>query len=324
MDLGVMIEGQEDLSWDLWRRFATSVEELGFESLWRSDHFFSLSGPRTQDAVETYLSFAVAAEITKRVRFGALVSPITFRHPSLLARMCAQIDALSRGRFVAGVGAGWNVPEHEAFGIPFPTVGERMDRLDESIRVMRALWSDGPASFSGKYYQLREAECYPKPVQQPLPVMVGGGGERRTLRIVAELADEWNAVGVDLDGYRRKREVLERHCEKVGRDPALIKHSQMSGFIVGKDDSGMLDHLRLIGERLGHDAVVGSMTADPGRVLEAARDRGWLVGTPSEVVDELGRREEAGVSRLMLQHHANDNFEVLELLATEVLPQVQK
>ena len=324
MDLGVMIEGQEGLSWDLWRRFVTCVEEMGFESFWRSDHFFSLSGPRTQDAVETYLSFAVAAEITERVRFGALVSPITFRHPAMLGRMCAQIDALSGGRFVAGVGAGWNVPEHEAFGIPFPPVGERMDRLDESIRVMKALWSDGPASFSGKYYQLREAECYPKPVQRPLPVMVGGVGERRTLRIVAELADEWNAVGVDLEGYRRKREVLERHCEQAGRDPASIKHTQMSGFIIGKDDRGVRGHLRLIGERLANDAVVGSMTADPKQVLETARARGWLVGTPSEVVDELGRREEAGISRLMLQHHANDNFEVLELLATEVLPQVQK
>ena len=324
MDLGVMIEGQEGVSWDLWRRFVTVVEELGFESLWRSDHLFSLSGARTQEALDAYVAFAIAAEITKRVRFGALVSPVTFRHPSIVARMCAQIDVLSGGRFVAGVGAGWNVPEHEAFGVHFPPVGERMDRLDESIRVMKALWADEPATFEGKYYQLKEAESYPKPIQSPLPIMVGGVGERRTLRIIAELADEWNAVGVDIEGYRRKREVLERHCREVGRDPGSIRHSQMSGFIIGKDDRGVRHHLQLIAEKLPHDAVVGSMRAGPEQVFQAARARGWLVGTPSEVVDELGRREEAGITRLMFQHHANDSFDVLDLLASEVLPQVQK
>ena len=323
MDLGVMIEGQEGVSWDLWRRFVTSVEELGFESLWRSDHLFSLSGARTQEALDAYVAFTIAAEITERVRFGPLVSPVTFRHPSLLARMCAQIDVLSGGRFVAGVGAGWNVPEHQAFGVYFPPVGERMDRLDEAIRVMKALWADEPATFDGKHYRLEGAQSYPKPIQAPLPIMVGGVGERRTLRIVAELADEWNALGVNVEGYRGKREVLERHCREVGRDPDTIRHSQMSGFIVGKDDQGVRRHLRLIAEKLPHDAVVGSMTAPPEQVFQAARAHGWLVGTPSEVVDELGRKEEAGITRLMLQHHANDNFDVLDLLALEVLPQVQ-
>ena len=324
MDLGVMVEGQEGVGWDLWRRFVTSVEELGFESLWRSDHLFSLSGARTQDALDAYMAFAIAAEATKRVKFGPLVSPVTFRHPSILARMCAQLDVLSGGRFVVGVGAGWNVPEHEAFGVDFPPLGERMGRLDESIRVMKALWADEPATFDGKYYKLKEAQSYPKPIQSPLPIMVGGMGERRTLRIVAELADEWNALGVDVEGYRRKREVLESHCREVGRDPSAIRRSQMSGFIVGKDDRGVRDHLQRIAEKLPHDAVVGSMTAGPDQVFQAARARGWLVGTPSEVVDELGRREEAGITRLMLQHHANDDFDVLDLLASEVLPQVQK
>lgn len=323
MDLGVMVEGQEGVSLDLWRRFVVTVEDLGFESLWRSDHLFSLSGARTLDALDAYVAFALAAELTERVRFGPLVSPMTFRHPSILARMAAQIDEISGGRFVAGVGAGWNVPEHTAFGIPFPPLRERMDRLDESIRVMKALWSDGPASFDGRYYQLQDAECYPKPVQQPLPVMVGGMGERRTLRIVAELADEWNSLGVTIDDYKRKSEILEGHSTAVGRDPNTIKHSQMSGFIVGKDDRGIRRHLENIGRKLKSDAIVGSMTADFDSVLKVARGRGWLVGTPTQVVEELGRREEAGISRLMLQHHANDDFEVLELLATEVLPQVQ-
>ena len=323
MDLGVMVEGQEDVSWDLWRKFVTTVEDLGFESLWRSDHLFSLSGARTRDALDAYVAFALAAELTERVKFGPLVSPMTFRHPSILGRMAAQIDELSNGRFVAGVGAGWNVPEHTAFGIPFPPLRERMDRLEESIRVMKALWSEGPANFNGRYYQLQDTECYPKPVQNPLPIMVGGMGERRTLKIVAELADEWNSLGVTIDDYKRKTEVLEGHCAAVDRNPSEIKHSQMSGFIVGKDDQGIRRHLVNIGRKLKSDAIVGSMTADPSNVLAEARSRGWLVGTPSQVVDELGKREEAGISRVMLQHHANDDFEVLELLASEILPQIQ-
>ena len=134
--------------------------------------------------------------------------------------MAAQIDELSNGRFVAGVGAGWNVPEHTAFGITFPPLRECMDRLEESIRVMKAMWPDGPANFDGRYYQLQDAECYPKPVQQPLPIMVSGIGKRCTLKIVAELADEWNSLGVTTDDYKRKSEVLEGHCATVGRNPS--------------------------------------------------------------------------------------------------------
>ena len=130
--------------------------------------------------------------------------------------MAAQIDALSGGRFVAGVGAGWNVREHTAFGIRLPPLSERMDRLGESIRVMKALWSDGPATFDGRYSQLHDAECYPNPVQRPLPVVVGGIGERRTIRIVAELADKWNSFGIKIDDYKRKTEVLEGQCDAVG------------------------------------------------------------------------------------------------------------
>lgn len=314
-----MIEGQEDLDWELWRRIARETEALGFESLWRSDHFFSLSGPHKRQALETFISFVVVAQETERIRFGPLVASMTFRHPSLVARMAAQIDVLSGGRFVCGVGAGWNVAEHDAFGLPFPGVAERMDRLDESIRVMKALWADEPATFEGKHFQLRDAECYPKPLQRPLPLLVGGGGERRTLRIVAEHADEWNVTGVDAEGYLHKREVLERHCADVGRDPSEIRHTQMAAFVIGSDEAGLRRHLGRIAEKLPQ---MGQRDAD--ETLEWLKRRGWLVGTPGEIVDELGRREEAGLTRTMLQHHANDHFEVLELIASDVLPQVQR
>lgn len=315
MDLGVMIEGQEGLTWDRWKRVVRATEDLGFESLWRSDHFFSLMGDRKQEALETFVSLVHAAEATRRIRFGTLVCSVTFRHPSLLARMAAQVDQLSEGRFVLGVGAGWNVPEHEAFGLPFPPIGERMDMLDESIRVMRALWSDGAATFEGRHYRLKDAVCHPKPAQRPLPLLVGGSGEKRTLRIVAEHADEWNAVGVDIEGYRRKREVLARHCADVGRDPATIRHSQMCAFVIGRDEAAQRRHL---------EAMTGGGTLfgmEPQQALERMRGH-WLIGTPAQIVEELGRREEAGITRVMLQHLAIDHVEALELMASDVLPKV--
>lgn len=323
MQLGVMIEGQEGLNWDRWRRIIRATEDLGFESLWRSDHYFSLMGAPERDALETFTSFVMVAENSSRIRFGPLVASCTFRHPSLVARMAAQIDQLSGGRFVLGMGAGWNVPEHEAFGIEFPALRERMDRLEESIEVVRALWGDGPATYEGRYYQLRDAVSFPKPVQHPAPILVGGSGERRTLRIVAKYANEWNAIGVNTETYLHKRAVLEEHCAAVGRDPSEIVHSQMSGFLVGRDEAGVRAHLARVAET---SLMLGNQVRDQGEeeVLRGLRDRGWLVGTTDQVVQQLGEREEAGLSRYMLQHLAMDDFETLELLASEVLPQVQR
>ena len=319
MDLGVMIEGQEGLNWDRWRRIIRTTEDLGFESLFRSDHFFSLSGPHDRDALETFISFVLVAEESSRISFGPLVSSMTFRHPSLLARMAAQIDLLSDGRFILGMGAGWNVPEHEAFGLPFPPVRERMDRLEEGIQVVRALWGDGPVSFDGRYYQLKDAECFPKPAQSPAPILVGGSGEKRTLRIVAKYADEWNAVGQTIEGYRHKNEVLLGHCDAVGRDASTIRRSMMCGFVIGRDEDGVRAHLARIGE-----ALPMLTRGNPDEVLEGVRNRGWLVGTTSEVVEQIKQREELGIQRIMLQHHAQADFDTLELIAKDVLPQVQR
>jgi len=319
MDLGIMIEGQEDLNWDLWRRIIRATEDSGFESLWRSDHFFSLSGPTDRDALETFISFVLVTEESSRIRFGPLVSSMTFRHPSLLARMAAQIDVLSGGRFILGMGAGWNVPEHEAFGLPFPALGERMDRLEECVQVVQALWADGPATFEGKHYQLREATCFPKPAQSPLPLLIGGRGERRTLRMVARYANEWNVVGVDIEEYQRLAGVLERHCAEVGRDPSEIRHTQMSAPIVGRDDAEVKAHFARGAEK---SPALAQGSAD--ETLAGMAKRGWLIGSPAQIVDELGRREEAGITRTMLQHHANDDFGTVELIASEILPQVQR
>jgi F420-dependent oxidoreductase-like protein len=312
-----MIEGQEGLTWERWRAIMRRTEELGYESLWRSDHFVSLMGRPDRDALETFTSLTLTAAETRRVRFGPLVAPITFRHPSLLARMAAAIDRLSGGRFVLGLGAGWNVPEHRAFGLPFPPVRERMDMLEEGIRVIRALEGEGPASFAGKHYRLEEVQMHPKPVQRPLPLLIGGAGERRTLRLVARYAQEWNLPGATPARVREKTEALERHCEQEKRDPATIARSVMAGFVVGEDDAAIARRLGALRE------VLPGLPALPDDDLRAGlRGRGWLVGRPAAVVEQLGALARAGVDRVMLQHHNQDDHEVLELIAREVLPAV--
>lgn len=317
MKLGVMIEGQEGLTWERWRAIMRRTEELGYESLWRSDHFFSLMGRPERPALETFASLTLAAVETRRLRFGPLVAPMTFRHPALLARMAAAIDTLSGGRLVLGVGAGWNVPEHEAFGLPFPAVRDRMDMLEEGIQVIRALEQPGKTSFRGKHYRLRDAEMHPKPVQSPLPLLIGGGGERRTLRLVARYAQEWNLPGATPERMREKRAVLERHCEREGRDPATITCSVMAGFLIGEDEAAFARRAAAV------RVVVPPLAAIPdGELAATLRTRGWLVGRPAEVVEQINALADAGVRRVMLQHFDQEDFEVLELIAQEILPKV--
>src|SRR2546428_6972798 len=220
MKLGVMLEGQEGLRWNLWRQIMARVEELGFESLWRSDHFMSLVDGR-RDALETWVALTLTAAESTRLRFGSLVCPMTFRHPSLLAQMAAAVDTLSGGRLVLGLGAGWNAQEHRAFGIPFPPLKERMSMLEEGIEVIVRLLGDGPAHFTGHYYQLDGANPRPKPTQRPrLPLLIGTTRAGRMLQIVARYADELDVPGITSpDTYRAKRERLTAYCPAINPNP---------------------------------------------------------------------------------------------------------
>src|SRR5581483_9654112 len=283
MRFGVMIEGQEGVNWERWRHFTDLVEGLGYESLWRSDHFFSLQERRGRDALETWVALTDTASRSSRLRFGPLVCSMTFRHPALLARMAAGVDLLSGGRLDLGVGAGWNVPEHEAFGIPFPSLKQRMDDLENCIRMIKALWSGEKVSLDGERWSLRDAELHPAPAQRPgPPIIVGGGGERRTLRIVARYADEWNAVNLGPEAYRAKLEVLARHCAAEGRDPATIRRSMMCAFIVGRDQAEVDRRAEAMRE-----AVPPLQAIPADRTAAALRDRGWLVGTVEEARRQL-------------------------------------
>jgi F420-dependent oxidoreductase-like protein len=311
MRIGIMIEGQEGLTWDRWFRIAERAEALGLDSLCRSDHYFSLMGHPERPALECWTSLTALATRTQRIRFGPLVSPMTFRHPALLARMAAAVDGLSAGRLTLGIGAGWNESEHAAYGIALPPLKERFDRLEEGITVIRALWTGGPVDLEGTYYPLRGAAGFPRPLQQPAPpLLIGGDGEVRLLRIVARHADEWNSHAAGPEAYHAKRARLEEHCRAVGRNPDAIARSWMGGVLIATDEHELAEKAAWMQAFLAALADV-----DPSTAADQLRRRHWLVGT----VDQIGKQLEAwtavGVQRVMLQWYNLDDLEGLALLA---------
>jgi F420-dependent oxidoreductase-like protein len=307
MDIGLMVEGQNGLTWERWRHILQLAERLGFPTLFRSDHYFI---GRQQSSIDAFLSFAVAALETSRIRFGPLVTPVTFRSPVDVGRMAAQLHGLSGGRFTLGVGAGWNEPEHRAYGIVFPPVKERMDRLEEGIHVIKALWAEGPQSYQGQYYHLDQADCLPKPAGH-LPLVIGGMGELRTLKLVAEHADEWSSVNLTPDRFAEKSVVLAKHCAAAGRDPASIRKSMMLFGFVGPDDRTVEGLLR----RFYNDD--GATTA----ALHArAAERRMFAGTTQQLLDYLGALATRGMHEVQLQHLEFSDDSLPEYLAAEVAP----
>jgi F420-dependent oxidoreductase-like protein len=315
MKLGVMIESQEGVGWDEWKNIVQWTEELGFESLWRSDHFFSFFGPtRNIDSLDTMIAHTYTAAATSRIRFGPLVLSMTFRHPAVLARMAAAVDQLSGGRFVLGVGAGWNETEHNAYGIELPPVKRRMDNLEESIQVIKALSENDSATYQGNIYRLNEAPMNPKPAQQPMSLLIGGGGEKRTLRMVAKYATEWNVpIMGGLDVYRHKAGVLEGYCQEVKRDPGSIARSVMTGYISG-DSQAEVDR-----------KVQAAIENAPPRFRSPDNKRPPMTalwGMPSQIVEQIKEIEDAGISRIMLQYRTPPARSDLEFVAQELLPRV--
>ena len=305
-----MIEGQEGLTWDRWWRLARAAEDGGFEALFRSDHLTGLFGDPKRASLDTWASLTWLASNTSRIRFGPLVCPLTFYHPALLAKRAAAVAELSGGRLDLGIGAGWHEGEHAMFGIPFPSLKERMDRFECGARAIRALWQGRPVTLEQPYYPLREAESYPLPPGGRVPLIIGGRGEQRALRVVAACADEWNTTRITRDDYPAKRAVLEGHCRAVGREPSLIRRSLMVPYIVGRDArerDARLANARRIFPRVPENEA-------------AWRAAGFLFGAPGELVEELRAWEKLGVTRVMLQTLDMDDAAAIELLAREVVP----
>lgn len=314
MDIGLMVEGQNGLNWERWIRIYKLAERLEFPSLFRSDHYFI---GEQQDSLDTYISLAIAARETSKIRLGTLVSPMTFRPPVEIARMAAAIDLLSGGRFVLGMGAGWNEPEHVAYGIPFPERGERTAKLMEAVELVRELWSEGPANFEGKYYQLHDANMMPKPGSGRPSLLVGGSGPQRTLKVAARFADEWNCVNAPLATYAERKAVLDAHCATYDRDPSTIKRTMMTFGIVGPNEKALMHAAEIASHHVGRGQY------DAKGLLAAAPERGVLHGTTEQVVDQLGKLAEVGVNEVQFQHMDFDNDEVPEYLATEIAPKVK-
>ena len=228
--------------WSEVLHLAQHVERKGWHGIWYADHFMPNEGDLSTPWNEAWTMLAALAAAVPRIRIGPLVCGNTYRHPAVLAKMASTVDQISGGRVVLGLGAGWQENEHRAYGIEFSTVRGRLERLDEACQVIKALLSQPRASFQGRYYQITEAPLEPKPVQKPMPLLIGGGGEKVTLRIAAKYAEEWNYWG-DPATIRHKMAVLDRHCEEVGRDPRSIKRSAQS-LLYLSDDAGFLAKVR--------------------------------------------------------------------------------
>jgi len=312
MRVGIMIEGQEGLTWERWWRLAQAAEDLGYESLCRSDHLTGLGGESRRPSLETWASLTALATRTRRIRFGPMVSPLTFYHPAILAKTAAAIDALSGGRFDLGIGAGWNEHEHSMYGVPFPPLKERMDRLECGARVIRALEAPEPVTLDQPYYPLKKAESHPRPPKGRLRLVVGGRGEKRTLRVVAEVADEWNVTRLDVEGYRAKRQVLAEHCRAVKRDPETIARSLMIPLAIGRDSAE-------VDRRVAKARAVFPALPDGQAAWRAA---GFLAGPPAQVIEDLRRWDGAGMQRVLLQMLDQEDIGALELFAREVLTKV--
>lgn len=300
--IGIMIEGQEGLNWERWRHICHDADTLGFAALRRSDHFFSVMGVVDRDCIECWTSLALAAEWTKKIEIGPMVSPMTFRPPALLARMATAVDLLSGGRLILGVGAGWYEREHAAFGIPFPSQKERFDRLEDGIRVLRDTWN----------------KSNPKPTRNPVPLLIGGKGERRTLPLVAREAAEWNYSALDADVYQQRRDVLDANCRELGRDPSSIRRSIMVSFIIGRNRKELRARALKVREVVPSPRI---HSADADQILEEQRLR-WFVGEPAEIVEQMQQHAALGVQLFMLQHFLLDDRDALELLALEVAPAI--
>ncbi|HWG57236.1 MAG TPA: TIGR03560 family F420-dependent LLM class oxidoreductase [Gaiellaceae bacterium] len=313
MRVCLMIEGQEGVTWDEWVALAQAAEESGLEGLFRSDHYAGLMGDETRGALDAWTTLAALAAVTRRIRLGSLVSPVTFRHPALLAKAVTTADHVSGGRVELGIGAGWNEREHAAYGFPFPDLGERLERLEEQLELIVRQWTEDEVTFDGRHYRTDALRAHPRPVQRPHPpVIVGGAAKPRTVRLAARFAAEYNTVGATLEELRERRERVVRASEAAGREP--LTFSLMTGCVVGADRAELHERVARVLERVRR----------PGDPAEFVRERSgtWILGTTEEVVERLRTLAQAGVQRVFLQHLAHDDVDMVRLIGRDVVPAV--
>jgi F420-dependent oxidoreductase-like protein len=296
--------GPQNVSFEDYLQLVRRAEELGYDWISDFDHFMPIFGDPDGGCFEGTSLMAAMAAHTSRIHVGILVTGVTYRHPAVAANIAATIDHISGGRAEYGVGAAWFEKEHDQYGIPFPRIGVRMDMLDEACRIMRGLWTEERFSFEGKHFQLKDAQCDPKPVQDHLPLVIGGSGEKRTLRIVAEHGDIWNTFLGEIDEFKHKLSVLEGHCNDVGRDPADIRKSLTFRMVLAEDEKAAEERRSRMGP------------SPAGRQM--------FVGTPEQAVEQIRPFAELGGGDFLLAAAAPYQWETIELVAREVAPAVRE
>jgi F420-dependent oxidoreductase-like protein len=310
MQLCLMIEGQEGVSWPQWVALAHACEQHHIPALFRSDHYMNLDLQHPdRGALDAWATLTALAAITSTLRLGTMVSPATFRHPSELAKVVVTADHVSGGRVELGLGAGWHEREHEAYGFPFPPTRERMDVLEEQLQIVLGAWTEAPFSFAGGHYTLRDLDAQPRPVQQPHPPLImGGSAGRRSVALAARYADEYNTPFATLDDVRLRREAVLRACEQAGRDP--LPFSIMTGVVVGADEAELRRRAARLTERTG----LSDVTSQP--------PAGWIVGTADRAAEQLAALRDAGVSRVLCQHLLHDDLDAVALIGDRLGPAV--
>ncbi len=319
MRICLMIEGQEGVAWADWVALAQACERLGFDALFRSDHYLSVDGRSERGSLDAWGTVSALSALTSTLRFGTLVSPATFRHPSVLAKAVVTADHISGGRVELGIGTGWLEAEHVAYGFPFPPMGERMAVLSEQLEIIHRQWTEHTFDFAGEHYRISGLDARPKPVQRPHPpLIVGGAAGPRSARLAARWADEYTTVYVTPEQARERRAGLDEACRREDRDPGTLRFTMMNGFLVGADRDDLHDRARRLAEWRGE---TDRAAADLDRWI-AETTEPWLVGTPEEIVARLREYEAAGIDGVMLQHHLYGDLEALELIGREVIPEV--
>ena len=310
MELRIFTEPQQGADYGRLLAVARASEQLGFDAFFRSDHYLSMGdGDGLPGPTDAWLTLAGLALQTSRIRLGTLMSPITFRYPGPLAISVAQVDEMSGGRVELGLGAGWFEAEHTAYGIPFPPTAERFDRLEEQLAIITGLW-ETPAgqrfSFAGKFYPVTDSPALPKPVQRPHPpVLIGGKGPRRTPQLTARYADEYNVPFITAEQTGAAFGRIREACQAAGRDPGSLVYSAAQTVCCGRDEAELARRAAAIGWDLATQRADG------------------LVGTPDEIVDRIGTFAELGATRIYLQVLDLHDLDHLELIASEVMPQVR-
>jgi F420-dependent oxidoreductase-like protein len=299
MRVCLMIEGQEGVTWEDWVALAGACEEHGLEGLFRSDHYSSIFSPAGADALDAWATIAALSSVTRRIRLGTLVSPATFRHPSVVARIVASADHVSNGRVELGLGAGWYEREHLENGFPFLDARSRFELFAEHVELVVRHWTEERFDHDGRHYRLADANSLPRPLQEPHPPLIlGGSAKPRSAALAARFANEYNTVYATPAECRARREALSRACSDAGRDPASLTFSLMTGCAIGSDRADADERL--------------------GRVLEltsqAEADPGWLVGTVDEIATQLETLADTGVERVFLQHLDHRDLDAVALM----------